>query len=119
MRGDAGELRLHALEERPLGLGAQVLEAQAERGAGLRVHELRHRASRREHVLARLAEELERERDVRLVDVLHVRNRGDVRRAVRGAGGDRTWHGAVEAVAQLGQGERKAHSGEPARGPGV
>ena len=95
-----GELGLHALEQRPRVLGAQVAHREPVLRAGVRVDHDHRRARVLEHVLPRLAEELERQRDVLRVDVVHFGDVGDVRRAVARAGGDHRRHGAFEARSQ-------------------
>ncbi len=126
VRGDAGELRLHVFEQRAGGLGAQVLHAQAEVAEAARLDDLHLGVGVRQHVLARLAEKLERQRDVLAVDVMHLRGVGDVGRAVGRAGRDHGRHGAVEAGADRVEGEFHGAitsgaraSTVPACGPGV
>jgi hypothetical protein len=82
VRGDAGQLGLHALEQRALGLGAQVARGDAVHRAVPRVHhqQLGHRVG--QHVAPRLVEELERQRQVPRVHVLDLRDVGDVGHAV-------------------------------------
>jgi hypothetical protein len=120
MRRDAGEVRLHPLEQRSVDLGALVVERQSVAGDRQRVDRLRHRTARGEHVLARLVEELVRQRDVRVVDVEHLRHQRDVRCAVGCARGDGCGNRTVEAASYVVDRER-AHRGigAPAFGPGV
>lgn len=121
LRGNAGELGLHALEQRPCGLGAAVEQREAEAGAGFRMDDERRYLGVGEDVLARLVEELEAERDVLAVDVVHLRHQRDVGRAVGRAGGDGGGDGALEAGAQVVQAVGAVHALTlaPARGPGV
>ncbi|MDX1366175.1 hypothetical protein [Pseudomonas sp.] len=59
IRGDPGELGLHALEQRPGGLRAPVEQRQAIARAGLRVQEEHRGLGVGQDVLAGLVEELE------------------------------------------------------------
>jgi hypothetical protein len=88
MRGDARELRLHALEQRPRDFRVQVTDerAVARHRAGVGDDEARHRIG--EHVAARAIEELERKCDVGGIDVFDLREVRDIGRALRVAGGD-------------------------------
>ncbi len=120
VRGDAGQLRLHALEHRPVGLGAQVADVQAmERGGGRVQHQ--HRGVRvGQDVLPRLVEELERERHVAFVHVEHLRDVGDVGHAVGAAGGQHGGDRAFQAGPDVRQRRPPAHAcaSQPATGPG-
>jgi len=120
VRGDAGELCLHAFEQRPFGFGARILQRDPVLGRRLRI-DYDHRGARvGEHVLARLVEELERKRDVIAVHEMDLGHIASVRRAVAGAGGDHRGHRALEAVADGVEGEaHERASGPPAPGPGV
>ena len=88
LRGDAGELGLHALEQRAGRFGAQVADGDAIARRGVGVHHQDRCLRIGEDVLAGLVEELEGQRDVVLVYVHQLRDVGDVGRAVRAAGGD-------------------------------
>lgn len=121
MRGDAGELGLHVLEQRAFRLRAQIFELQTVMRGRHGVDHLHHGAGIGQDVLARGVEELEGQGDMRIVDIMDLGQIGDVRRAVRCAGRDHRGYGALEAVAELA--ERGSHdraaSGCPAAGPGV
>ena len=121
VRRDAGELCLHALEQRAGLLGAQVAHREPVLRARVRMDDDHRRARILQHVLPRLAEELERQRDMLAIDVVHLRYVGDVRRAVQRAGRDHRRHGAVQCGADRLQ-RRCRHwlrSRSPAPGPGV
>ena len=123
MRRDAGQVRLHPLEQRTVGLGAQVTDVQHVARGGVRIDQ-EHRCARvREDVRTGLVEELKRQRDVRTIDVVHMRDIRHVRCPVGVAGCDEARHDTLEAGAdrfqrRIDQGCAPA-SGSPARGPGV
>lgn len=129
-RRDAGELGLDRLEERALGLGAQVVQLEPVDRGRVRVHRQRLGPRGGEDVGAGLGEGLEGQADVVWIDVLDLREVGDVRRALARAGGHRREDRALEALADriernrrgVGRG-RGAHaspfSDVPARGRGV
>ena len=119
VRGDAGQPRAHRLEQRPGLLGAEVAQLQPPAAAGPRVDHQRSRIRVGEDVLARLVEELEAQRDVLAVDVVHLRHVGHVRRAVQAAAGQQRRNLALEAGAQCGKGRVHPEIRSPARGPGV
>ncbi|MCY1526114.1 hypothetical protein D9M68_611180 [compost metagenome] len=123
VRGDPGELGLHALEQRPCGFRAPIEQRQTIARAGLRMQE-EHRGLRvGQDVLAGLVEELEGQRDMVGVDVMHLGNQGYVWRAARPAGGDRRRHSPLQAGAdgiQTRPGRHLCGSRRmPALGPGV
>ena len=134
VRGNARQLRAHALEQRALGFGAQIAQLQAVVLCRHRVEQQHRGAGVGQDVLTRLVEELERQRHMALVHVHHLREIGHVGRAVGRTGGDVGRDGALQAGAdgaQRGRGRsaggirRAAHglaptpTGRPARGPGV
>ncbi len=109
VRGDAGELRLHALEQRAGVFGAQVSGRELVLGPGVRMDHEHGRARVLQHVLPRLAEELVRQRHVPGIDVVHLGDVRHIRRAVSGAGRDDRRHGAFEAGADGMQCDRRRH----------
>jgi len=121
VRGDARQHGLHLLEQRALRFGAQVAHRQPEVRAAVRVDHLHHGVGIDEDVLAGLVEKLERQRHVAFVDVIHLRDQGDVGRAVGRHGGDHRRDHALQAAAQRVQVDAVVHAGSfwPACGPGV
>jgi hypothetical protein len=99
VRGDARQPRLHALEQRPGGLRAQVAQVQAIETRCHRVEHQHRGMGVGQDVLARLVEELERQRHMALVHVDHLRDVGHVGRAVVGAGGHDGRDGPFQAGA--------------------
>lgn len=119
VRGDAREVSLHALEQRPAGLDAQVFERDPVARERIRFDHQRGRSSRRQHVLPRLVEELERQRDVLRIHVVDLGHEGDVRNTVGRAGGDGCRRHAIQCPAYCVEWNRHVASGMPALGPGV
>jgi len=122
MGGDAGELGLHALEERPGGLGAQVAQAQPVTRHRLVIDHQCGGVGVGQDVLAGLVEELEGQRHMRWIHVHQLGDVGDVGHAVRPAGGQGGRHHALQAVAD--GVHRDIHAvprsrRSPAPGPGV
>lgn len=133
MRGDAGELGLHSLEQRAFALGAQVLKLQAHAGGGVGVVDGDGGAPCGQDVLAAAVEELERQSHMLLVHILGLRQVAQMRHTLgRGAAQHGRDH-ALEHAADLPQahlavagattvcGRAHANSsiGAPAPGPGV
>jgi len=129
VRSDAGQLRLHALEHRPLGFGTQVPQVQTKEGGGDRM-EHQHRSMRvGKDVFTRLVEELKRQRDLGLGGIEHLRDVGDIGRPVGRASRHDSRNRAFQAGPDVGQCQSAgaAHetspgalsSADPALGPGV
>jgi len=115
LRGNAGELRLHALEQRAGGFGAPVEQGQTVARRGLRMQQQRGGLRVGQDVFARLVEELEAECDMLAVDVMHLRDVSDVGRAGGIAGGQQRWHGTLQAGPDAV--EAGAHQALPMRAP--
>jgi hypothetical protein len=119
--GYAGKSRLHILEQRPFGLGAQILQREPVVHTARRIDDLHHGVGIGEDVLASLAEELKGQCDVRVVHIVHLRQVGHVGCAVQCAGGELCGDCTLEAAAD--GFERGTHdptpSWVPALGPGV
>jgi hypothetical protein len=58
MRGDAGEFRLHAFEQRTFGAGLDVVERQAMARVGHRIDDRDRGTAGRQQILPGLVEEL-------------------------------------------------------------
>src|SRR6185437_770952 len=116
-RSDRLELDIHVVEQRPLGLGAVVSEFK-EPGAEIhRIDHLDHDVGVFAHVADRLAEELERQRDVILVDRKNLRHGSDVRLAVERTGDDGCGYRALKGGHDfLGQGNGAGHPLNPPPG---
>lgn len=112
----------HPLECLALRLGA--LERQVEHVllAAIAVDHHHGRESVARHIGGRLGEELVGERHMPLIDVVHVREIGNIGHSVGIGGGDDGGNDALEAVPQPLQRNHAAASGislRPAPGPGV
>ena len=127
-RGEGVDLGAEPLEHGPAPLGALVDDGEPVLVVGRRVHQQHARPRVLGEVLHGLREELVRQRHALVVDPVHARQVGDVRRAVAGRGGD---HGgdraarssAPAATARIGHGRSVRSSARPptrapAPGPG-
>jgi hypothetical protein len=125
VRGNAGQLRFHALKQGALRLGVQVAQMDAEKlGRGRMQHQ--HRGVRiGQDVLPRLVEKLERQGHMALIHIVGLRDVGHVGRAVAATGGHDGGYGALQAMADGAQLNTAFHhprppvTGAPALGLGV
>ncbi len=121
VRRDAREVRLHPFVQRTAGLEPLVLERDPIPGERHGIDDQHDRAPGGQHVLARLVEELVRQRHVLRVHVVHLRHERDVGHALGRTGGHRRGNRAVQRGTDGVDGDRHRGrgSGVPALGPGV